>query len=287
VRIALPTGTNVVTAVYSGDQDFNGVTSAPTTILVSNPDFAVTPGPSALTISAGGTTTDALTVTPILGFSGAVSLSCAGGLPAGTTCSFSPAAVPDGAGSSTLTISMQGPFTAQASNKTPQGHATNSVWYIAGLFLVGFATRRRKTFMALVMASAVFGVLSGCGGGGAPSSTLVVVESSASKVASGTSVTLSAVVSGGNHAPSGTVSFFDGTTSLGDGVSLGGGQASLAVSNLAVGTHSITAKYSGDSSHMQSVSQPYFQAITGVTSIQVVATSGSTSHTSDINLTVQ
>jgi hypothetical protein len=100
-------------------------------------------------------------------------------------------------------------------------------------------------------------------------------------------VAFSAQVSGGDHAPSGTVSFFDGTTSLGNSVTLSGGQASLAVSNLAVGTHSITAKYSGDSSHTQSVSQPYFEGITGVATVQIVATSGSATHTLGINLTVQ
>jgi hypothetical protein len=106
-------------------------------------------------------------------------------------------------------------------------------------------------------------------------------------VPSGTSVTFSAQVAGGDHAAAGTVSFFDGSTSLGNPVNVTGGQASLAISNLAIGTHSITATYSGDSSHLQATSQPCFQAITGVTTVQVVATSGSTTHTLGINLTVQ
>jgi len=287
VRVMLPEGTNVVTGVYSGDQDFSSVTSAPLTIIVSNPDFTVSPSPSTLAISAGGTTTDTLTLTPVLGFTAPVSLSCASGLPAGTTCTFSPATVPDAAGSSTLTVSMEGPFTAQASNKTEQRPALAATWCFVGLCFVGFAARRRRSLTALLIAFMVFGFVSGCGGPGAPSSTSVIVGSSASKVASGTLVAFSAQVSGGDHAPSGTVSFFDGTTSLGNSVTLSGGQASLAVSNLAVGTHSITAKYSGDSSHTQSVSQPYFEGITGVATVQIVATSGSATHTLGINLTVQ
>lgn len=286
-RATLPTGTNVVTAVYSGDQDFNGVTSSPLTIIVSNPDFTVSPSPSALTISAGGTTTDALTVTPILGFTGAVSLSCGSGLPAGTTCNFSPATIPNGAGSSTLTISMQGPFSPQAANKPGQWSATTTTFSIAGLCLLGFAGRRRKSFIALLVVFGVFSFLSGCGGSGTPSSTLVIVESSASKVASGASVTFSAKVSGGSGSPQGMVTFYDGATALGGAATLVNGQASLALNNLPIGTHSITAKYSGDSGHAGSTSQPYFEAITGVATVQVVATSGSTSHTLPISITVQ
>ncbi|HEX3472897.1 MAG TPA: Ig-like domain-containing protein, partial [Silvibacterium sp.] len=81
--------------------------------------------------------------------------------------------------------------------------------------------------------------------------------------------------------------FFDGTTVLGNAVALSNGQASLSVSNLTVGTHSITAAYSGDSSHTASASQAYYEAVTGTTTLQVVATSGGVSHTLNVQLTVQ
>jgi hypothetical protein len=83
------------------------------------------------------------------------------------------------------------------------------------------------------------------------------------------------------------VTFYDGATALGGAATLVNGQASLALNNLPIGTHSITAKYSGDSGHAGSTSQPYFEAITGVATVQVVATSGSTSHTLPISITVQ
>jgi Bacterial Ig-like domain (group 3)/FG-GAP-like repeat len=57
--------------------------------------------------------------------------------------------------------------------------------------------------------------------------------------------TLAATMSG-RPAPTGTVSFYDGTTLLGS-PTLNGGTATLATSALAVGTHSFTAVYSGDS----------------------------------------
>jgi hypothetical protein len=287
VRVVLPTGTNVVTAQYSGDSYFNPASTAPVTIVVSSPDFTVNSNPPSLTILAGGSTTDALAVTPILGFSGPVSLSCASGLPAGTTCSFSPSAVAAGGGQSSLTIAMQGPFTQQSSNKRTEWAAVSEMCGLAGLFFVGCFNRRKRMWATILVVVATFGFLSGCGGNGSPSSTVVVLGSSQSKVASGTAVTLTAQVSGGNNSPSGTVTFYDGTTTLGNAVNLSDGKASLAASNLTVGTHSITAKYSGDSSHSGSTSQAFYEAVTGTTTLQIAATSGGLSHSLNISLAVQ
>jgi hypothetical protein len=158
---------------------------------------------------------------------------------------------------------------------------------LAGLFMLGFARRRKRNLATLLVLIATFGFLSGCGGSSSPSSTVVVVGGSQSKVASGTAITFTAQVSGGNKAATGTVTFSDGTTALGSPVTLSSGQATLPVSTLTVGTHSITAKYSGDSSHTASTSQAYYAAITGSTTLQLVAASGGVSHTLDVNLTVQ
>lgn len=76
------------------------------TVIVSPPvgDFtgALTP-PNSQTVEAGSTTTFGLTLIPLGGFTGNVSLSVSG-LPPGATGSWSPAIVPGGSGSSTLTI---------------------------------------------------------------------------------------------------------------------------------------------------------------------------------------
>ncbi|HEY4359216.1 MAG TPA: MBG domain-containing protein [Acidobacteriaceae bacterium] len=58
-------------------------------------------------------------------------------------------------------------------------------------------------------------------------------------------VVLTATVTSSGGTPSGTVTFLDGATSLG-APTLTNGVATLTVSNLAVGSHSITASYSGD-----------------------------------------
>jgi hypothetical protein len=59
-------------------------------------------------------------------------------------------------------------------------------------------------------------------------------------------LTLTATASSTLRTPTGTVTFLDGTASLGT-IALTGGVATLTTSSLAVGSHSITAVYSGDS----------------------------------------
>ena len=66
----------------------------------------------------------------------------------------------------------------------------------------------------------------------------------------GQTITLTAAVAGSN--PTGTVTFLDGTSTLGT-ASLGANdQATLPIATLAVGTHSITASYAGDSNNKPS-----------------------------------
>jgi hypothetical protein len=243
VRVTLPTGTNVVTARYSGDQYFLPETTNSVMIDVSEPDYSVTASPASLTIPAGGSATDTLKVTPILDFAGAVSLSCIRGLPAGTTCSFSPADLPTGGGKSNLTLTMQGPFTAE-SNAEPVPDAASS-------------------------------------------STAVVLITSAPKAASGADITFTAKVVGGSKTAAGRITFYDGSTAISKPVDLGNGVASLTLSKLSIGAHSITAAYSGDSNHQKAESQPLYEAITGETTLQVLAKSRTVNHTLEIPITVQ
>jgi hypothetical protein len=76
----------------------------------------------------------------------------------------------------------------------------------------------------------------------------------------------------------GTVTFKDGATTLGN-VVVSGNAASLTTSGLAMGTHSITAVYSGDSNFTGSTSNTVSQAVTKATS--------TTSLLSSINPSVQ
>jgi Bacterial Ig-like domain (group 3) len=88
--------------------------------------------------------------------------------------------------------------------------------------------------------------------------TGVTLTSSLNPSVVGQSVTLTAHVSPASA--TGSVQFFDGTTSLGT-ATVSGGAATLAVSSLTGGAHSLTAAYSGDGSNAASTSPPLAQTV--------------------------
>ncbi|HEY3972480.1 MAG TPA: FG-GAP-like repeat-containing protein [Candidatus Sulfotelmatobacter sp.] len=63
--------------------------------------------------------------------------------------------------------------------------------------------------------------------------------------------------------PTGTVTLFDGTTSLGSSSLNSSGVATLSTAALTIGTHSITASYSGDSNFSSSTSSVLSQVVQG------------------------
>lgn len=87
----------------------------------------------------------------------------------------------------------------------------------------------------------------------------------------GQSVTITATVTGSS--PTGTVQFKDGGTNLGAPVTLAGGTATLSTSALALGGHSITAVYSGDTNNLTSTSAPLTQQVNLVTSSTALVSS--------------
>ena len=82
--------------------------------------------------------------------------------------------------------------------------------------------------------------------------TSVSLGASSSTVLSGNALTLTATVTGSSL--SGSVKFLDGSTTLASGVSLSGGVATWSGTNLSLGSHALTAVYSGDPSHQASTS---------------------------------
>jgi len=79
----------------------------------------------------------------------------------------------------------------------------------------------------------------------------------------GQTVTLTAGVTGigSSTIATGTVKFFDGTTPLGTGTLDPTGHATLTATTLTLGTHSLTAIYSGSSSYSTSTSPAYSEVI--------------------------
>jgi hypothetical protein len=86
-------GTQTITAGYSGDA--NTQASSTTLSQVVNAAFTLAPdggGNTTLTVNAGQTVTAPINVTGAAGFSGQITFACSG-LPANTSCSFSPATI--------------------------------------------------------------------------------------------------------------------------------------------------------------------------------------------------
>jgi alpha-tubulin suppressor-like RCC1 family protein len=93
-------------------------------------------------------------------------------------------------------------------------------------------------------------------------STSTVVTSSANPAMVTQAVTFTATVSGPGGTPTGSVTFYDGSTSLGT-VSLSSGQATLTTSALSATTHSIKATYDPTgTNYLGSTSAPISQVVT-------------------------
>jgi hypothetical protein len=94
--------------------------------------------------------------------------------------------------------------------------------------------------------------------------TTTTLTSSVSPSIFGQSVMFTAKVSASSGTPTGTVTFKDGTTTLGTGT-LSGNQATFSTSLLAAGTHSITGVYGGSSDFAGSTSAVLSQTVNKAT----------------------
>jgi Bacterial Ig-like domain (group 3) len=93
--------------------------------------------------------------------------------------------------------------------------------------------------------------------------TATALTSSSSTSVYGQSVTFTATVSpsAGTAKPAGTVTFLDGVTPLGSTSLNANGVATFSISSLSVGSHSITAQYSGNSNFNASTSAVLTQTV--------------------------
>ena len=296
LRTILPLGTNVITAYFEGAQDFASATTAPVTVMVESPDFTVTASPPTLDIPAGTIAAATFTASPILGYTGTVTLACGAGVPAGATCAITPSTflLSGNSQTATLSVSIPPPSPAGASSAPAAPKASSWMWpgagALAAVFLLGAGLGQRPKSAAMLALLCFVASSPGCGSGnGTPgmSKTLVELSSSAAKVASGSAVGLTATVLTNGSSPTGTVSFFDGTVAVGDPVQLTNGAATLQTTALGVGTHALTANYSGDKNDDGATSSPFNQVITGSTGLQVTASAGAVVHAVSLTVVVQ
>jgi hypothetical protein len=97
-------------------------------------------------------------------------------------------------------------------------------------------------------------------------STATVLTTDVNPSVPGGMVTLTATVTApGTGVPTGTLTFFDGQTALGSGSLGSSGVATFSTSALTGGTHSLTARYGGDSNFAGSTSAVLSQLVQGTT----------------------
>ena len=91
----------------------------------------------------------------------------------------------------------------------------------------------------------------------------IALTSAPNPAVGGTSVTLSAHLTGNCNVPTGTVTFLDGAGTLATSVLDAAGNTSLSTSALTVGTHNLTVTYPGDFNFDSSNSNTLVQVVTG------------------------
>jgi arabinogalactan endo-1,4-beta-galactosidase len=174
----LSPGANTITAAYAGNTGFASSNSAAVT--VSEPDYSVTANLTSLTVTPGSNGSVSLTVTPVGGYDGTVTMSCATSL-AGVSCIFSPTSYTLDGSNTKLTGTVALAASSSAAAFHPLSHRDGShvamaaiLWLPGGaaLLLVAFRRRRlmrnlriRQMFLLLALLGVVVGLFA-CGGGG-------------------------------------------------------------------------------------------------------------------------
>lgn len=306
--------------VPAGTYPITVVNPIPTPISSSAVNFTVTGPPSfavsgsAVTIAAGNSGSSTITVSPGGGFTGQVAVTCpAVGLPPGVTCTPNPLNITvSGAAAVTgqLMINTTGPSTTLTASLPPAVQTTGGSptgfnfgrtgwWSLSALtgsaaLLLIFLPGRKRSRAALELGLVCVlcfalgcggGSYGGGGGGGGPQATITKLTVTNPKVASGTGFSFNVTVTGGT--PGGTVQLFDGATTLGTPAALANGSVTITSPALAVGTHSISAHYSGDTATLASQSGALNTTVTGVTTVAISTTPASSNGSPAINITIQ
>ncbi len=173
----LPVGTASITAQYSGDTNYTtSTTLAPTTINVT--DFSLSADPSSFNLSAGQSGTSTLTLTPLAGFTGTVSLTCSTSN-VSVPCAVSPSSVNlAGSSAAQATVTITTTAASRLVQPAPQSRTPSSFrlhvgwsWLFAGLLalatLLSLAAARRRTVGWLVASTLlVVSLWVACGGAG-------------------------------------------------------------------------------------------------------------------------
>ncbi len=187
----LAAGSHPIAAAYAGDNNFIAATSGSLTEVVEDFNLAISGGSAGITsvtATPGSSAVFSFTLSPTgsATFPAAITLS-ASGLPAGATATFSPATIAAGAGSTTVTLTVQLPQTVafvqpersegetrpvEARNGSASRPAYGLPFLALALLLLPYARRIRRSgkklgqMLPLLLAAGIASAacLAGCGG---------------------------------------------------------------------------------------------------------------------------
>jgi beta-lactam-binding protein with PASTA domain len=230
---SLSVGTDSITAVYSGDGS-NATSTSP----ILNETVSLAPTATAVLSSA-----DRATFGQPVTFTAVVT----GDGPTGAVQFL------DGAASLGASVALTRNVASLTTSTLALGTHTIAVVYRGDAFNSGSTSPVLSEFVST----------------NAPTTTALLASKDPQIV--GSPVTFTATVSGSN--PSGSIQFKDGITSLGSPVALAARAAALTTSALSIGTHSITAVYSGDTANGPSTSPVVSKVVSPNTTIATVTSS--------------
>jgi len=311
-----PQQSGTIQATYSGDSNYASSTEYSLFVTVTIPDFSVSASSAPLVITAGQTGTATLTITPLTNYTSTVQLSCAqeSSIP-GATCTISPSSVTlnnGTAAAATLSVTTLAPsstlsaVTAPVSLRPPTlippvreaWRALSGLAELAAVLLLVFPGKRRSLDAGLgfgLVCLLSFAI--GCGGGGSgggnsgggPVPTTTTLTTSSTKIAQGSTLTLTANVKS-SQTLTGTAIFNFANCNYSSGQLLINGTAQLQLSTtgfLEPGTCTTTAQYDGDANNLASHSGSLNIVVTGNTQEQIAAQTGADTHPIDVNITIQ
>jgi hypothetical protein len=228
------TGSHSISASFAGNDDYTASAS-------SSANETVAAAPTAVALAADA---DPAVVGQNISFTATVSaIPPGGGTPTGTMTFLDGTAA---IASCTSVAVVNGQATCSTTYDAPGTHEISASYGGDGNYLASVSPQMAETLGAGVTATAL--------------------TSSANPSSAGTQVVYTAVVTvpAPAHAtPYGTVSFLDAGTAIANctGVALAGPVATCAVTYMGVGTHAITAEYSGDGTTQPSTSAALSQSV--------------------------
>lgn len=161
-------GSCTITAAQAGNANFNAAVSVPQSFAIKpGDDFALAPTFPSVSVTAGQSVAEHITVTPNPSTNTFLSFSCSG-LPAKATCTFAPNPVPPGSSPTDVTVTITTTATTTASLARTRGFYATWLGFatvgLIGMVVIGSTKNRKQALVIGALALGAVLMAVGCGG---------------------------------------------------------------------------------------------------------------------------